>query len=92
MLPLPFVGSYIGEKGDTFLQEPWIIASAKSVETFIMVSISDMKKSQYWKFWGSMINKSMEKIPKKCRIGNKIFTPLEILGGNNLIHKTSEES
>ena len=35
MLPRLYVGSYIGEKGCQFLQEPWIIALAKSVETFL---------------------------------------------------------
>ena len=48
MLPRTYVVSYIGEKGHYFLQEPWIISLAKSVETFIMVSIIDMKTSQYW--------------------------------------------
>ena len=51
MLPLPYVGSYSGEKGHQFWQEPWIIALAKSVETFFMVSISDMLTIKYWKIW-----------------------------------------
>ena len=37
ILTRPYVGSYIGEKGLQFLQEPWIIALYKSVETFITV-------------------------------------------------------
>ena len=37
MLPRPYVGIYVGEEGRQFLQEPWIIALAKSVEIFIMV-------------------------------------------------------
>ena len=37
ILPRPYVESYSGEKGHYFLQEPWIISLAKSVETFIMV-------------------------------------------------------
>ena len=36
MLPRPYVGSFIGEKGHHFFQKPWMIALAKSVETFIM--------------------------------------------------------
>ena len=51
MLPRPYVECYIGEKGHQFLKEPWIIALFKSVEIFIMVSISDMTTSQYWKNW-----------------------------------------
>ena len=47
MLPCSYVGSYIGEKVHQFFQEPWIITLVKKVETFIMVSISDMKTSQY---------------------------------------------
>ena len=35
MLPHPYVGSYSGEKSHQFLQEPWIIALTKSVETFL---------------------------------------------------------
>ena len=35
MLPLPYVESYTGEKGRHFLQELWIIALSKSVETFL---------------------------------------------------------
>ena len=42
MLPRPYVGSYSGEKGHHFLHKPWILALAKSVETFIMVSIRDI--------------------------------------------------
>ena len=51
ILPRPYVGSYIGEKGHQFLQQPWIIALYKSVETFIMISISDMTTSQYSEVW-----------------------------------------
>ena len=47
MLPLPYVESYIGEKGRHFLQEPWIISLDKSFETFFMVSISYMTTSKY---------------------------------------------
>ena len=48
MLPRPYVGSYSGEKGRQFWQKPWILASAKSVETFITVAISDMPTIKYW--------------------------------------------
>ena len=34
MLSRPYVGSYSGENGRQFLQEPWIIALAKSVDFF----------------------------------------------------------
>ena len=39
MLPRPYVGSYSGEKGQHIVQQPWIIALAKSIETFIIVSM-----------------------------------------------------
>ena len=58
MLPHPYVIRYIGERGHHFLQEPWIIALSKSVETFIMVSISDMTTSQYSQNLESMMNKA----------------------------------
>ena len=51
MLPRPYVGSYLGEKGRQFLHKPWILALAKSVETFIMVSISEMPTKNIGKFW-----------------------------------------
>ena len=47
MLPRPYVGSYSGGRGHQFLHKPWILALAKSVETFIMVSISDMPTITY---------------------------------------------
>ena len=81
-----------------FLQEPWIIALAKSVETFIMVSIIDMTTSQYWQILGNMMDKAKEKIPKQFRIGDTCFTSLETTGNNlfkrhpnniNHIHKDS---
>ena len=36
-LPLPYVGIYSGEKVNKFLQETWILAVSKSVETFVML-------------------------------------------------------
>ena len=47
MLPRPYVGSYSGEKGHQISQQPWIISLAKSVETFIIVSISEMPTIKY---------------------------------------------
>ena len=64
MLPRPFVGSYSGEKGHQFLHKPWIFALAKSVEKFIMVSISDMPTIKYWQNLGSTMNKAKEMISK----------------------------
>ena len=58
MLPHPFVGSYKCEKGHRFLQEPWTIALAKSVENFIMLSISDMTTLKYWQNLGSIMDKA----------------------------------
>ena len=58
ILPRTYVGSYSGEKGDYFFHKPCILALAKSVETFIMVSISDMPTIKYWKHFGSIMYKS----------------------------------
>ena len=58
MLPRPYVGIYIGEKGHQFLKEPWILILAQSVETFIMVSINDMPTVQYWQNLGIMLDKA----------------------------------
>ena len=58
MLPRPYMGSYSGGKGHQFLHKPWIIALAKSVETFSMVSISDMPTIKYWQNLGSITDKS----------------------------------
>ena len=58
MLPRPFVGSYIGEKGSPIFQEPWIILLAKSVETFFIVSISDTPTIKDWQNLVSMMDKA----------------------------------
>ena len=58
------MGSYSGEKGHQILHKPWMLALSKSVETFIMVSISDMPTIKYWKILGSIIDKAKERIPK----------------------------
>ena len=98
MLPRPYVGSYIIEKGRQFLEEPWIISLAKSFETFLMVSISDMPTIKHWKNLGIFMDKSKEKILKQCRIGDTCFTSLETIGVNlftrhpknlNIVHKDS---
>ena len=57
-LPLPYVGSYLGEKGHQFLHKPWILELAKSAETFIFVSISDMPTIKYWKILESTKDKA----------------------------------
>ena len=57
-----------------------------------------MKTSQYWNKLGSMVDKSKDKIPKQCRIGDTYFTSLATIGGNlftrhpknlNCVHKES---
>ena len=79
-------------------QEPRILALARSVETFDMVSISDMPKSKYWNILESMLDKTKENIPKQCRIGDACFMSLATFGGNlctrhpkniNRVHKDS---
>ena len=57
MLPCPYVGSYSGQKGHKILQQPWILALAKSVETFIIVSIYEMPTIKYWQNLGSTMDK-----------------------------------
>ena len=64
MLPRPYVGSYSGEKGHQFFQKPWILALAKSVETFIHVSINNMPTTKYWQNLKSVMDKAKEMIPK----------------------------
>ena len=100
MLPRPYLGSYFSEKGHQFFHKTWILALAKSVETFILVSICDMPTIRYW----PNLERSMEKakyiIPKECRIGDKCFTSLATIGGNlytihakniNHVHKDSKD-
>ena len=82
MLPRPYVGGYSGEKGHHFLHKPWILALYKSVETFIMVSISDMPTIKYWQNLASIMDKAKQKIPKECRIGDTCFTSFATIGGN----------
>ena len=60
MLPRPYGGSYSGEKGHQMCQKPWPIALTKSVETFIMVSISDMPNIKYWINLGSIMDCKIE--------------------------------
>ena len=100
MLPRPYVGSYLGENGHQFLHKPWIFPLSKSVETFIMVSISDMPTIKNWKKLGSIMDKAKEKIPKECRIGDTCFTSFATIGGNlytrpadnlNHVHRDSND-
>ena len=58
MLPRPYVGSYSFEKDHQFLHKPWIISLVKSVEIFIMVSISDIPTIKYWQNLGSIMNEA----------------------------------
>ena len=45
--------AYSGEKGRNFFQEIWIFVLEKSVEIFVMVSISDMQSIKYWQNLGN---------------------------------------
>ena len=100
MLPRPYVGSYSGEKGCQILQQPWIIALANSVETFLIVSIRDMPKVKYWQHLGWIMEEAKVMIPKECIIGDTCFTSLATIGGNlytihvkniNHVHKDSKD-
>ena len=67
MLPRPYVGSYSGEKVHQNLQQPWIIELAKSIETFIIVSIIEMPTIKYWKNLGRIMEEAKVMIPKKMQ-------------------------
>ena len=82
MLPRPYVGSYSGDKGHENLQQPWIIALAKSIETFIEVSMIEMPTTKYWKKLGWIMYQAKMIIPEECRIGDTCFTSLATIGGN----------
>ena len=94
------MGSYSGEKGHQILQQPWIISLAKSIETFIEVSMIEMPTIKYWKNLGRIMNQAKMMIPEECRIGDTCFTSLETIGGNlytrhannlNHVHKGSKD-
>ena len=70
MLPRPYVGSYSGEKGHQILQQPWILALAKSIEIFIEVSMIEMPTIKYWQNLGRILNQAKMMIPQECRIGD----------------------
>ena len=87
MLPRPYVRSYSGEKGHHILQQRWIIALAKSIETIIIVSMIEMPTIKYWHNLGRILNEAKVMIPKECRIGDTCFRSLATIGGNlNTIH------
>ena len=100
MFPRPYLGSYSGEKGHEIMQQSWIIAFAKSVETFIIVSINEMPTIKYWQNLGRTMNKAKQMIPNECRISDTYFTSLATIGGNlytrhsknlNHVHKDSKD-
>ena len=80
MLPRPNLGSYSGEKGYQIFQQPWIIASSKSNETFIEVSMIEMITIKYWQNLGRIMNQAKMMIPEECRIGDTCFTSLTPIG------------
>ena len=81
MLPHLYVGNYSGEKGHQFLQGKWIIALAKPVETFVMVSISDIPTIKYWQNLVIFMDTAKGKTPKQCRIGDTCLRHWQILEG-----------
>ena len=100
MLPRLYLGRYSGEKGHEIMQQPWIIALAKSVETFIIVSINEMPTIKYWQNLVSAMDKAKWMIPNECRIGDTCFTSWATIGGNlytrhpenlNHAHKDSKD-
>ena len=64
MLPCPYVGRYSGQKGQKNLQQPWILALAKSAETFIILSIYEMPTVKYWQNLGRIMEEAKVMIPK----------------------------
>ena len=94
------MGSYSGEKGHQILQQPYIIALAKSIETFIIVSIFEIPTIKYWQNLGRITEVAKMIIPKECIIGDTCFTSLATIGGNlytrhvkniNHVHKDSKD-
>ena len=82
------------------MQQTRIIALAKSVETFLFVSISDMPTIKYWQNLEKNMDKAKKIIPNECRIGDTCFTSLATIGGNlytrnaknlNNVHKDSKD-
>ena len=78
----------------------FIRIQAKSIETFIIVSINEMPTIEYWQNLGSTIDKAKVMIPNECRIGDTCFTSLATIGGNlytrhpknlNHVHKDSKD-
>ena len=80
LLPFPYKGSHPGDKGRQFFPEPWILALSQTVETCVMVSISDMPAVKYWKFLGSLLDRAKEKTPKQCIISDTCLRPWQLLG------------
>ena len=68
MLPRPYVGSYEGKKGHQLLQEPWILELAQSVETIVMVLISDMRTVQYCNFFKVCWIKQKRRFPNNLEL------------------------
>ena len=62
------MGIYFSEKGHGFFHKPWILALAKSVETFILVSIYEMPTIKYWNFFERTTKKAKENIPKNTEL------------------------
>ena len=81
MLPSPYVGSYSGERGHPFLQEKWMISLEKSVEIFVMVSISDIPTIKYWYNLGTIMDTAKEKTPKQYSIGDTCLRHWKLLEG-----------
>ena len=82
------------------MQQSWIIALAKSVETFIEVSMGEMPNIRYWQNLGRIMEEAKVMIPKECRIGDTCFTSFKTTGGNlytrnpnnpNHVHRYSKD-
>ena len=82
------------------MHKPWILALAKSFETFIMVSISDLPTIKHWQKLASIMDKSRDNITKEYIIGDTSFTSFSTIGGNlytrhaknlNHVHRYSKD-
>ena len=100
MLPRPNVISNSGEKGNHIFHQPWIIALAKSNETFIIVSIFEIPTLKYWQNFRRIMEEAKLMIPKEYRIGDTCFISLATIRGNlytryvknlNNLHKGSKD-
>ena len=63
----------VGTKGNGLLEKKWLINMVHEAEYFIWKSIDYMRDVSYWGKKRKYMPMVIERIPKKCRIGNTCF-------------------